>query len=270
MEGELLVHTANSHPQASVGFHHPRMHLQTTMGNATAEPNASTTTRDPSVTVAPSFRIASNDDGTSTTTIVIIVVASIVGVLLLAFLAVCFIRRRRQSHQEAFVHPPTIQPTAPEPVVPAPQPPVHVPAPLPPQQHHAVATSETNSHFVAAAESHGTSPGLPSGFYDRGNSYNDSESDVHNMHHTRFTDLSTNSYASEGVSFSGSIMSDSSGSLSSRPYDSLGENDVAWKYMTESEKLRYMQSKDSLGANSLHDSDGESFASFAVTPSKRV
>ncbi|OQR80855.1 hypothetical protein ACHHYP_17113 [Achlya hypogyna] len=122
---------------------------------------------------------------------------------------------------------------------------------------HRYRTPESNSHFVIVAESHGTSPGLPSGFYKRGNSYNDSESDVHNMHHTRFTYL-------------GSIISDSSGSLSSRLYDSLGENDVAWKYMTESEKLRCMQSKDSLGANSLHDSEGESFASLCRALSQRL
>ncbi|EQC35120.1 hypothetical protein SDRG_07354 [Saprolegnia diclina VS20] len=216
-------------------------------------------------TPPPSLRTVAPDPGMSTTTVVIIIVAAIVGLLLVVALGIYILRRRRRSQQEAFSHPPTLPTTMPPPAVHAP--PTMVPMAAP--THPVAATSEGNAHFAPATTTvqHGTSPGLPSNFYDRGNSYNDADARDH-LHHTRFTDLSTNSYGTENVSFSGSIMSDSSGSFSSRPYDSLGENDVAWKYMTDSEKLRYMQSKESPGANSLHDS--ESFESFHVGPSRRL
>ncbi|KDO31843.1 hypothetical protein SPRG_03763 [Saprolegnia parasitica CBS 223.65] len=191
-----------------------------------------------------SFRTVAPDPGMSTTTVVVIIVAAIVGLLVVVALGIYILRRRRRRQQEAFVHPPTLPTT-----MPPPAPPTQAPKSAAPT-HPVAVTSEGNAHFAAPAArmQHGASPGLPSNFYDRGNSYNDA--DVRDdLHHTR-------------------IMSDSSGSFSSRPYDSLGENDVAWKYMTDSEKLRYMQSKESPGANSLHDS--ESFESFHVGPSRRL
>ncbi|OQR81555.1 hypothetical protein THRCLA_11620 [Thraustotheca clavata] len=197
---------------------------------------------------SPAFQQVQSDEGMSTTTLVVIIVASIVGFLAIVAIGVYLIRRRRrESSQSEFVEPPT------QPAI--------LPPPIPSQEHHVPvlpppnmpqATTESNSHYIVNSSQSSSIP-PNSNFYDQRGSYTDEENRA--MHNTRFTELSTNSYASESLSFSGSIMSDGS-----RPYDSATENDIAWKYMSESERLRYLESKNS--SNSLHDS--EAFESFNV------